>query len=453
VSSPGERPLWGAIPGIGDALQNWVQTGNIRKSEGFLSPITDPSHVPIPTLDAQQKGWRDTILQDLLRAQTTPPGERVMTSSFVKKRASLQDDTEKRAASTARLVRQLMKTVPDAPRMPGMLSRVFSGRARAEARQVSTLHDDVIRRIEAARIHGPSNPAIGQTAPTAPHEVEQLRNMIQGELTNMQVRRGFNAGDAAKRMYLDGVEAEARAGILRSNPGVDPATLDRLAANARSAANQSGSKHKDLIEQTVATARDSALKSPLPGTVHTPITDNPGMKGLLGLGLGSTALIGGTALTLNNFADPTTQRAGFGVRSGVYPNIMERLRLDEVAADSFANAIGKEMGKSTVGLLGDLASKAVASPGDLVKSMQRKNVFDQLQEEDDVIARADPAQLDEAYHTMVRFAPTLATDKNAVKTFLRESVLYGTGPNFVAIKQLADAERAVSAPPSVVVKK
>ena len=315
------------------------------------------------------------------------------------------------------------------------------------------LHDDIIRRIEAARLHGAANPAIGQVAPTAPHEIERIRSMIQGELANIQVRRGFNTGDAAKQMYLDRIEAEARAGILRSNPGVSPQDLDRLAANARAAANQPGSRHKPLIDDAVADARNLGMQTPLPGTTHKSVTESPGFKGMMGLGLGSTAIIGGTVLGLNNFTDPTTDRAGYGVRSDIYPNIMERLRLDEVAADSFANAVGKELGKSTVGLLGDVASKAVSSPGDLVKSMQRKNVFDQLQEEDDVIARADPAQLEEAYHTMVRFAPTLATDKNAVKTFLRESVLYGTGPNFVAIKQLADAERAVSAPPSVVVKR
>ena len=74
----------------------------------------------------------------------------------------------------------------------------------------------------------------------------------------------------------------------------------------------------------------------------------------------------------------------------------------------------------------------------------RSSIFTTLKQEDDVLSQADDQKLLEAYHTMTRFAPTLSTDKNAVKTFLREMTLYGNGPNFLTIKQLADAERAVN---------
>ena len=83
-----------------------------------------------------------------------------------------------------------------------------------------------------------------------------------------------------------------------------------------------------------------------------------------------------------------------------------------------------------------------------MKSRAGLSIFNELRKEDEEIAGADPTLLTDAYHTMVRFAPTLATDKNAVKTFLREAVLMGTGPNVVTIKQLADAERAVNPPPT-----
>jgi hypothetical protein len=169
-------------------------------------------------------------------------------------------------------------------------------------------------------------------------------------------------------------------------------------------------------------------------------------------------LVGGSLLGASQFMDPLAQRLGFEVREmpekyrGI-TGLPERVRMDELMAEDFAKAVGKELGKATVGLAGDVLSKAVSIPGSIAGGMQRKNVLSELQAEDDVLAKADPTQVDEAYHTMVRFAPTLATDKNAVKTFLRESILYGTGPNFTTIKQLADAEGAVNRPPAVVVKR
>ena len=156
-------------------------------------------------------------------------------------------------------------------------------------------------------------------------------------------------------------------------------------------------------------------------------------------------LIGGSLIGLGALAAPTLERWGRGVQRTLAPEpLHERAKMDETLAQNYAKAVGAELGKSTVGLLGDFLSKTINAPAQMFQNRERASIFEQLQQEDDVIAQADPQQLAEAYHTMVRFAPTLATDKNAVKTFLRESVLYGTGPNFMAIKQLADSERAVN---------
>jgi len=164
---------------------------------------------------------------------------------------------------------------------------------------------------------------------------------------------------------------------------------------------------------------------------------------------GTSLLVGGSLVTLGSLTGPTLDTLGKRIHKAVVPGIRERELLDEEAAKAFANSVGKEMGKKTVGLLGDILSKAVQAPAEMLGSRARAGVFQMLQKEDEVISQADPQQLAEAYHTMVRFAPTLATDKNAVKTFLRESTLYGTGPNFMSIKQLADAEKAVN-PPALV---
>jgi hypothetical protein len=38
----------------------------------------------------------------------------------------------------------------------------------------------------------------------------------------------------------------------------------------------------------------------------------------------------------------------------------------------------------------------------------------------------------------------LSTDKNAVLSFLRQAVMSGSGPDFMAIKLLSDAEKSVN---------
>lgn len=161
---------------------------------------------------------------------------------------------------------------------------------------------------------------------------------------------------------------------------------------------------------------------------------------------GKSFLLGGSLISVGALGGPTIEGLGRRIHKTMEPSIRDRANLDEEAATAYAKSVGKELGTKTVGLLSDIVSKAVQVPSTVLSSRARAGIFQTLQQEDDVIAQADPQQLAEAYHTMVRFAPTLATDKNAVKTFLRESVLYGTGPNFMSIKQLADAEHAVQAP-------
>lgn len=63
---------------------------------------------------------------------------------------------------------------------------------------------------------------------------------------------------------------------------------------------------------------------------------------------------------------------------------------------------------------------------------------------DEVIGKADKALMRSAYETMKRFAPNLAADENAVRSFLREHAIYGTGPSYAALKNLADAEASVA---------
>lgn len=247
-----------------------------------------------------------------------------------------------------------------------------------------------------------------------------------------------------KRAALQEGHTKEAVGLLKrifTQAGRQAHRAEQVAAKAQQAAQQ-----VSAVQQAAEAAGvpAQAVQSMMPAAAA------PAEKSFLSHMLGPKGLVvGGSLVGLGALGEPLLQRYGFEARESRYPGLAglpERVRMDELAAESFANAVGKELGTSTVGLVGDVLSKSLALPGDLMRGQQRRSVFDELRQEDDVIAKADPGALNEAYHTMVRFAPTLATDKNAVKTFLRESTLYGTGPNFMAIKQLADAESAVTRP-------
>jgi hypothetical protein len=107
-------------------------------------------------------------------------------------------------------------------------------------------------------------------------------------------------------------------------------------------------------------------------------------------------------------------------------------------------SFGKGLGDLGVQLLQDIASKAVAAAGNVGQNAARQAILSQLKQEDSILSQADDRVLMEAYHTMTRFAPTLSTDKNAVRSFLRQAVMSGTGADYSTIKHLADSERAVT---------
>jgi hypothetical protein len=107
-------------------------------------------------------------------------------------------------------------------------------------------------------------------------------------------------------------------------------------------------------------------------------------------------------------------------------------------------SFGKEMGSTGANLLRDIANKAMEAAGHAGDASAREAIIGDLKRTDSVLSSADDATLMEAYHTMTRFAPVLSTDKNAVRSFLRQAVMSGSGPDFVSIKLLADSERAVT---------
>lgn len=115
-----------------------------------------------------------------------------------------------------------------------------------------------------------------------------------------------------------------------------------------------------------------------------------------------------------------------------------------IALNLGGQAAASALGSLGASLLQDMYTKAKSAISSIGSDSARKAVLEQLKKEDPILSTASDAVLMESFHTMTRFAPTLSTDKNAVRSFLRQAVMGGTGPDFTTIKLLAESERAVT---------
>lgn len=113
-------------------------------------------------------------------------------------------------------------------------------------------------------------------------------------------------------------------------------------------------------------------------------------------------------------------------------------------AISGAQEVGKQFGATFGEAFTHLAQKAVSGIQGMGADKARAALIQTLKMEDPIIKNIPDEKLHEAYGTMTRFAPTLSTDKNAVRSFLREAGVSGGGVSFASIRVLADAERSVN---------
>lgn len=120
------------------------------------------------------------------------------------------------------------------------------------------------------------------------------------------------------------------------------------------------------------------------------------------------------------------------------------------AGGSIASGVGSGLAQGAMQLVGGaLGSAASAAYKSLVLEPKRKQLLEGLLKNDPVLSdsvkRNPNAQtlVLEAYGTMSKFAPTLSLDINAVRSFLREAVLSGSGVSYAAIKNLIETEQAL----------
>lgn len=126
-------------------------------------------------------------------------------------------------------------------------------------------------------------------------------------------------------------------------------------------------------------------------------------------------------------------------------NLWDRVQGDEVLLESFLKSLGSEAASGVSGLaqMGAQAGAGALQQGVLQGPKQRK-VLGGLMDDDDILSRASPEDLQQAYQTLQMFAPTLATDPNAVRSFLREAATTGGGVDYASIANLSRAEQTVN---------
>ncbi len=174
-------------------------------------------------------------------------------------------------------------------------------------------------------------------------------------------------------------------------------------------------------------------------TVKTVTSPQVGIPLAIGAGaLGTVGILG--ALSNEQAAETLSYRVNRGLHG-----LIDRIKADEAAGGAFAKSLGSGMGDAMVGLTTDIVTKGYESIKDkLMLSPARHTIFAALKREDEDIARADNNTLMEAYHTMANIAPSLSTDKNAVKSVLRLAATAGGGLDYMTIKGIAEAETAIN---------
>jgi len=193
----------------------------------------------------------------------------------------------------------------------------------------------------------------------------------------------------------------------------------------------------------------------------------------------------------NNFQDTVNRIAGNAVKSAAYSGVPQRLSKLAAAptglkgfADLLLGSAGKQTGSEKVlgTVLGTSIGSLLAAGGGMMYDKYRENslgnldqfeshnrelgqltarskfkdeaikklgpihkqIIKDLKKNDEIIRDADSKMVDSTYRTMTNFAPLLAADENAAKSFIRTTIQSGADhPGFNVLQAVTDAERSV----------
>lgn len=182
----------------------------------------------------------------------------------------------------------------------------------------------------------------------------------------------------------------------------------------------------------------------------------------------------------NNFQDTVARIANDPVKAAAYTGVPQNLKL--AASPKLKSWLGEGGSEKVLGtILGTSVGSLLAAGGNMMYDKYRegrvgnldqheshnrelgqltarakfknetieklrpvhKQIIRDLKKNDDIIRDADSKMVDSTYRTMTNFAPLLAADENAAKSFIRTTIQSGADhPGFNVLQAVTDAERS-----------
>ncbi len=99
-----------------------------------------------------------------------------------------------------------------------------------------------------------------------------------------------------------------------------------------------------------------------------------------------------------------------------------------------------------------LSNSLVTQPLDALGSMLKKKfydgpkhraTYDAVVKDDPELSKADPKMLNDVFSTMRKFGPSLAHDRNATRSFLRQGMMANGNLDYATIRMLAETEKFI----------
>jgi hypothetical protein len=236
------------------------------------------------------------------------------------------------------------------------------------------------------------------------------------------------------------------------------------AALPAAAAPRPATPFRVAIQDAIQGARMTA-HVPTPRAPGTPWLPQAGRRAYAGAG--AAALAYGAYKALRSGADVSHQVQDFGRArtedmSTPYTPMTVLASYDEFAeaqlgtkladfngspAPSFAptlqnagnNALAQSLAQS-------LISKPLDGLGGLLKKKfydgpKQRQTFDHVMGSDPELHGADRGKLEEAFGSLKRFGPSMAMDRNATRTFLRQAMMSGGNLDFATLRMLSEIEK------------
>jgi len=240
----------------------------------------------------------------------------------------------------------------------------------------------------------------------------------------------------------------------------------------------SGIGHADQARRSAE--MNAALRAPSAAAAHSAAERagqaahavKPGFlsrnKGRLGLAAGGAALLGLGAygasraageqdVRIRDYMQNAQQNAGtplppMAVHAS-YDDFAERAKLGELqpmyptVQGALANSMATQLATKFIGEPIDAAHKALKKK--FYDEPKQQQAFDEAVQGDDMLREAhtsNPAHLTDAFSTLKKFAPSMASHPQATRSFLRQAHMAGThgsGMDFATIRMLAETEKFV----------